>query len=148
MDNIPLVQPNVEQLIIQDPQVVDDLPVDEVDLDILELNEQLVDQHDPSRNVELTLRRFAREKKSAISGDYVVYLQEFDFNVEVVNDLETFSQAVSSNESKLWFNGMKDEMTSMASNEIWDLVELPNGAKPIGCKWVFKTKKDLLGIIK
>ncbi|RVW58307.1 hypothetical protein CK203_114670 [Vitis vinifera] len=33
----------------------------------------------------------------------------------------------------------------MASNGIWNLVELPDGAKAIGCKWVFKTKKDSLG---
>uniref|UniRef100_A0A2N9GUX4 Retrovirus-related Pol polyprotein from transposon TNT 1-94 n=1 Tax=Fagus sylvatica TaxID=28930 RepID=A0A2N9GUX4_FAGSY len=29
-----------------------------------------------------------------------------------------------------------------------DLVELPNGVKAIGCKWVFKTKKDSLGNIE
>jgi len=27
-------------------------------------------------------------------------------------------------------------------NGIWNLVELPKGVKPIGCKWIFKTKKD------
>ncbi|RVW23420.1 Retrovirus-related Pol polyprotein from transposon TNT 1-94 [Vitis vinifera] len=43
---------------------------------------------------------------------------------------------------------MKDEMNSMASNGVWNLVELPNGAKAIGCKWVFKTKKDSLGNIE
>ena len=26
-------------------------------------------------------------------------------------------------------------MKSMTSNGVWDLVELPNGSKPIGCKW-------------
>ena len=31
-------------------------------------------------------------------------------------------------------------MKSIALNGVWDLVELPNGSKPIGCKWVFKTK--------
>ena len=36
-------------------------------------------------------------------------------------------------------------MSSMRCNDVWDLVELPNGAKAIGCKWVFKTKKDSLG---
>ena len=43
---------------------------------------------------------------------------------------------------------MKEEMNSMASNRVWDLVELPNGVKAIGCKWVFKTKKDSLGNIE
>ena len=43
---------------------------------------------------------------------------------------------------------MKDELESMANNKVWDLVELPNRIKPIGCKWVFKTKKDSLGSIK
>ena len=43
---------------------------------------------------------------------------------------------------------MKEEMNSIKSNEFWDLVELPDGAKAIGCKWVFKTKKDSLGNIE
>lgn len=29
----------------------------------------------------------------------------------------------------------------MQRNEVWALVELPEGSKPIGCKWIFKTKK-------
>ena len=39
-------------------------------------------------------------------------------------------------------------MSSMRCNDVWDLVELPNGAKAIGCKWVFKIKKDSLGNIE
>ncbi|XP_041009354.1 secreted RxLR effector protein 161-like [Juglans microcarpa x Juglans regia] len=55
---------------------------------------------------------------------------------------------MSCKESELWYNAMKEEMNSMKSNEVWDLVELPNGIKVIGCKWVFKTKKDSLGNIE
>ncbi|RDX85826.1 hypothetical protein CR513_32921, partial [Mucuna pruriens] len=33
-------------------------------------------------------------------------------------------------------------MKSMQDNDVWDLVELLEGVKPIGCKWLFKTKKD------
>ena len=55
---------------------------------------------------------------------------------------------MSSKESNLWYNAMKDEMDSMASNQVWNLVELPNGVKTIGCKWVFKTKKDSQGNIE
>ncbi|KAL0442104.1 UNVERIFIED_CONTAM: Retrovirus-related Pol polyprotein from transposon TNT 1-94 [Sesamum radiatum] len=36
----------------------------------------------------------------------------------------------------------------MAFNEVWDRVELPDGFKAIGCKWVFKTKKDSIGNIE
>ena len=52
------------------------------------------------------------------------------------------------NESDLWFNAMKDEMNFVATNRVWDLVKLPNGAKTIRCKWVYKTKKDSLGNIE
>ena len=49
---------------------------------------------------------------------------------------------------ELWYNAMKDEMSSMRYNNVWGLVELPNGAKAIGCKWGFKTKKDSLSNIE
>ena len=77
-----------------------------------------------------------------------MYLQESDFNVRAVNDPKTFSQAMSCKESKLWFNVMKDEMSLMAFNGVCDLVELPNRAKAIGCKWVIKTKKDSLATFR
>ena len=63
-------------------------------------------------------------------------------------DPKTYKEAVSSGNSKLWVNAMKDEMSSMASNGVWELIELLSGYKPIGCKWVFKTKKDSKGKIK
>ena len=33
----------------------------------------------------------------------------------------------------------------MHDNDVWDLVELPEGLKPIGCKWIFKTKRNSKG---
>ena len=77
-----------------------------------------------------------------------MYLQESDYNIGAEHDPETFSQAISSKESKLWYEAMKDEVNSMASNIVWDLVELPYSVKAIGCKWVLKTKKDSQGNIK
>jgi hypothetical protein len=43
---------------------------------------------------------------------------------------------------------MKDEMKSMSTNGIWDLVEVPKGAKIVGCKWFYKTKHDSKGNIE
>ena len=33
-------------------------------------------------------------------------------------------------------------------NDTWDLVELPSGRKTIGCKWVFKAKRDKDGKVE
>ena len=43
---------------------------------------------------------------------------------------------------------MTDELKSMAENKVWDLAELPKGSKTIGCKWVFKTKRDSKGKVE
>jgi hypothetical protein len=43
---------------------------------------------------------------------------------------------------------MKDEMESMSTNDIWDLVEIPKGAKTVSCKWIYKTKHDSKGNIE
>ena len=43
---------------------------------------------------------------------------------------------------------MKDQMSYMRCNDVWDLVEFPNGTKAISCKWDFKTKKYSLGNIE
>ncbi|KAL5858701.1 hypothetical protein ACOSQ3_006159 [Xanthoceras sorbifolium] len=146
--NAPQVQTGVEQPIIEVPQVVDNIPVDHVIQEFPETSERQVGPHIFQENISTTLRRSTRTKRSAIPSDYVVYLQESDYNVGAENDPESFSQAMSCKESKLWYNAMIDEMSSMKSNKVWDLVELPNGAKAIGCKWVFKTKKDSLGNIE
>jgi len=63
-----------------------------------------------------------------------VYLQESDYNIGTANDLETFSQAMSSKESNLWHNAMKNEIDSMTFNQVWDLKQLPSGVKVIGCR--------------
>ena len=56
------------------------------------------------------------------------------------DDPISFSQVKQSSDSEKWIEVMKDEMKSMKDNGVWDIVELPEGVKPIGCKWIFKTK--------
>ncbi|KAK8634247.1 hypothetical protein V6N13_015075 [Hibiscus sabdariffa] len=56
---------------------------------------------------------------------------------------KTYQEAVSSPDSEKWLEAMRSEMDSMSSNQVWTLVEPPEGIKPIGCKWVFKKKTDM-----
>ncbi|KAL0386361.1 UNVERIFIED_CONTAM: hypothetical protein Slati_4605900 [Sesamum latifolium] len=113
--NTPTVQTHVEQPIQTVPQVDDHEPVDPVVPHIPKNVKQSIDQQAPPENVDATLRRSTRIKRSAIPGDYVVYLQEFEFNIGAENNPETFSQAMISRKSNLWYNAMKEEMNSMKS---------------------------------
>ena len=94
------------------------------------------------------LRRSQRERRSSITDDYVVYLQESGIDLGIYNDPDSYTQAMQGNDSGKWFHAMEEELKSMDQNQVWDLVELPKGCKRVGCKWVFKTKRDSIGNIK
>ena len=96
----------------------------------------------------MPLRRSQREMRPALPDDYVVYSGEVDFDIGEVIDPVTFLDVVHSPQYDKWNIAMKEELLSMANNGVWDLVELPENFKPIGCKWVFKTKKDAKGKLK
>ena len=85
----------VAQLINEDLQTTVGNYVDQVVHELLDMVEQPARQHDPQGNVELTLRRSTRVRRSTIPYDYIVYLQELvnDFGVE--NDLIRFSHAMN-----------------------------------------------------
>jgi hypothetical protein len=81
----------------------------------------------------------------AISDDYVVYVSE---KIQMEGDTTSFEEAMRSAHSSKWLEAMKDEMRFMSTNKVWDLEEIPKGAKTIGGKWVYKTKCDSRGNIK
>ena len=78
------------------------------------------DQNEPQKSTHL--RRSQRERKSAISNDYVVYWEESDLNVGIKNDPVSFSQAMECYEHNKWIDAMKDELKSMEQNKVWNLV--------------------------
>ena len=44
--------------------------------------------------------------------------------------------------SEKWGEAADSEYQSLMQNETWELVVLPKGRKPVGCKWgLFKTKR-------
>ena len=40
---------------------------------------------------------------------------------------------------------MKSKMNSMYTNQVWTLVDPPEGIKSKGCKWIFKKKTHMEG---
>ncbi|XP_060172784.1 uncharacterized protein LOC132603658 isoform X2 [Lycium barbarum] len=39
-----------------------------------------------------------------------------------------------------WVDAMKQEIDALESNKTWAIIALPEGKKPVGCKWVFRIK--------
>ncbi|GJX54424.1 putative ribonuclease H-like domain-containing protein [Tanacetum coccineum] len=46
-----------------------------------------------------------------------------------------------------WIEAMQEELLQFKLQEVWTLVDLPNGKRAIDTKWVFKNKKDEKGIV-
>ncbi|RVW83994.1 Retrovirus-related Pol polyprotein from transposon TNT 1-94 [Vitis vinifera] len=138
-DTIQNVQPITE--IVDTPEI----PPTQV-VEPIQVHEKVTQQLQQPQ-VQVPLRRSTRERRSTISDDYVVYLQEHEFDMGLKDDPILVSQVKQCSDSEKWIEAMKDEMKSMKHNGVWDLVELPKDVKPISCKWIFKTKKDSKGNI-
>ena len=59
----------------------------------------------------------------------------------VEEEPKTIQEALSSPTSKEWIKAMEEEMNSMKSNQVLDLVDLPPSRKTIGSKWVLNIKR-------
>jgi hypothetical protein len=94
------------------------------------------------------VRRSHRERRKAISDDYITYMSEDVDDIGKVEDPTSYKEAIKSLNSSKWQIAMEDELKSMSSNDVWDLVEVPNDAKRVGCKWIYKTKYDPKGNIE
>ena len=63
--------------------------------------------------MDIPLRRSERTRRPVISDDYIIYLQEQEYEVSDVSDPTTNKEAIISPQSNSWIDAMKDEMTSM-----------------------------------
>ncbi|KAA0058181.1 gag/pol protein [Cucumis melo var. makuwa] len=57
----------------------------------------------------------------------------------------TFKKAMEDVDKDEWIKAMNLELESMYFNSVWDLVDQPDGVKPIGCKWIYKRKRGADG---
>ena len=79
-------------------------------------NDELIEDVDPVAPdvvMDIPLRRLERTRRPTISDDYIVYLQEHEYDVGDISDLTTYKETIVSPQSNLWIDAMKDEMTSM-----------------------------------
>ncbi|GJW62248.1 putative ribonuclease H-like domain-containing protein [Tanacetum coccineum] len=69
---------------------------------------------------------------------------------QVIGDLQSATQIrrMSKNlEEHGFIEAIQEELLQFKLQEVWTLVDLPNGKRAIGSKWVFRNKKDERGIV-
>lgn len=93
---------------------------------------------EPRRNPARTTRRPPQEMYTPVAN--VVEAS--------VDEPQTIQEALSSPAASMWKQAMDEEMQQLYTNKTWTLQELPKGAEPIPCKWVFKIKRNERGEIE
>ena len=112
--------------------VVCDSNVPELEENVSELSEAEPQQ----------LRRSGREHRQAPDryGEWV-------YSCAANEDPVSYKEAVNCSNKSDWINAMNREINSIEENKVWTLTELPDGVRPVNCKWVYKTKRDVDGNI-
>jgi transposase InsO family protein len=59
----------------------------------------------------------------------------------------TVEEAMASEQREQWEKAMKEEYDALIRNETWRIELLPEGRLPVGCRWIFKFKRDGQGNI-
>jgi len=64
---------------------------------------------------------------------------------ELMENPTTIDEALNGEEEEQWKKTIDEEMATLKKMGTWELADLPEGRKPIGCKWVFVKKRDEKG---
>ncbi|KAK8943207.1 hypothetical protein KSP39_PZI008734 [Platanthera zijinensis] len=126
---------------VQDPQVVNEPKLDS------ETGLQDVVAREPAREAQV-LRRSGRPRFEPERYGFLVSQIGNVLLMDHDDEPATYQEAMNGPESDKWLEAMKSEMDSMYANQVWNLVEPPEGVRPIGCKWVFKKKTDMDGNVQ
>ncbi|GJS04313.1 putative ribonuclease H-like domain-containing protein [Tanacetum coccineum] len=65
---------------------------------------------------------------------------------QIIGDLNSAPQTRRMTKN-FWIEAIQEELLQFKLQEVWTLVDLPNGKRPIGTKWVYRNKKDERGIV-
>jgi hypothetical protein len=101
-----------EPIVDEPPEIEENPEQDNVDVD-----KEPIPPQKPQEVV--SLRRSTRERRSAISNNYIVFLQENELNIGIMeDDPVTLRQALDSVNSHKWTKAMDEEIKSVYDNKV------------------------------
>ncbi len=100
-------------------------------------------EEDETNYVEFNVRQPVRERRAPDRfGEWVTVASE-----DVVEPT-TVREALSGPNAEQWREAMQHEIDSLQEHDVLELTELPKGRKAVGCKWVFKIKRNADGSVE
>lgn len=76
-----------------------------------------------------------------LTSTYLAFIANISQDTEPTH----YSQACT---HPAWIEAMNKEFEALESNHTWEITYLPPGKTPIGCKWVYKVKRNLDGSVE
>lgn len=135
----------------------DDEQIEE-NLENLELPNQLSDSEEENekfctpeaeRSTGIQLRDRSKLNKPKKLEDYEADLDNVcDYCIVNPEEPLTFQQAVNGTNAQEWKQAMEEEMDSLKTSKVWELVEVPKNSTIVENKWVYKLKTDTNGNIQ
>ena len=72
--------------------------------------------------------------------DYQRVSPEYQCFLATIQGIETPNNPTEALKDPSWKQAMNDEMSALIENQTWELLNLPSGKKPVGCRWVYTIK--------
>ncbi|CAM8920306.1 unnamed protein product [Rhodiola kirilowii] len=112
----------------------------EIGEDIRDMSQQQEEVSEEDTNLD-ELRRSKRARISTLFGpEFLTFMVEAE--------PRKYNEAINSVKGLLWKKSIKSELDSILQNHTWELVDLPQGCKPLDSKWIFTKKMKVDGIIE
>ena len=106
-------------------------------------NTTSLDENSVPENLQVHTEALCRTGRVPRQLDrYVGHIVMDDIDTLHLKDSDplTYNEAVNDSNSKKWRDAMDSQIQSMHQNQVWYLVDPPEGIVSIKCKWIFKKK--------
>ena len=102
----------------------------------------------------IAIRKGTRSCVKPLSYDIANYLDyqqvspSYKCFLTAIQNIKTPKNTEEVLENPNWKQAMDDEMLALIQNQTWELVDLPGGKKPVGCRWVYTIKYNSDGSLE
>ncbi|CAM8905429.1 unnamed protein product [Rhodiola kirilowii] len=112
----------------------------EIGEDTTEMYHQQEEVSEEDTNVEEPRRSKRARVENSYGPDFLTFMVEAG--------PRTYDEATSSIDGPIWKEAIKSELDSILQNYTWELVNLPQGCKPLDSKWIFTKKVKVDGTVE